>query len=118
MTKYITTKQTNIWRLTPGTLDIFGQTASVVVGTLSVGQIFDVESVGSGGTGIIATPYLNLPNGDWVSGWDAHPYTGSSSNTNPFPNTLPKSVNNIPTPVKAVLGLAAIFIFLKVVKVI
>ena len=28
------------------------------------------------------------------------------------------SVNNIPTPVKAVLGLAALFIFLKVVKVI
>lgn len=31
---------------------------------------------------------------------------------------IANSVNNIPTPVKAVLGLAAVFIFLKVVKVI
>ena len=37
--------------------------------------------------------------------------------TNPL-NIASASISNIPTPVKALLGLAAIFIFLKVVKVI
>ena len=72
MATYTAIKKTDILRWNKeGKKDIFGDTASDVVGTLEIGQKFEVAKTGGGGRGIVMTPYLILPNGDYVLGYDA-----------------------------------------------
>ncbi len=75
--KYITNKQTSLMKSAPVTAGT--PMGSEVVSVLPKGTILDIQSKGSGGTGIVASPYLVLIDGTYISGYDADPYNGSTA---------------------------------------
>jgi hypothetical protein len=71
MSKYKVNKRTNILKINPNKIDMFGDAGTDVVGTLEFGDVIDVAKTGGGGRGVAITPYLIFSDDTYILGDDA-----------------------------------------------
>lgn len=74
MAQYRVNKTTSIFKQNPNKKNMFGDIGTDVVGTIQTGAIIEIANVGSGGRGVVATPYLFFADGTYIIGYDADKY--------------------------------------------
>lgn len=89
MGQYRVNKTTSIFKQNPNKKDMFGDIGTDVVGTLQEGAIIEIANVGSGGRGVVATPYLFFADGTYIIGYDADKYVSPFGDIKKLINALP-----------------------------
>jgi len=89
MAQYRVNKKTSIFKQNPNKKDMFGDVGTDVVGTLQEGQIIEIANVGSGGRGVIATPYLFFADGTYIIGYDADKFVSRFGDLSKLLNASP-----------------------------
>jgi hypothetical protein len=89
MAQYRVNKTTSIFKENPNKKDMFGDIGTDVVGTLQTGAIIEIANVGSGGRGVVATPYLFFADGTYIIGYDADKYVSPFGDISKLLNASP-----------------------------
>lgn len=93
MAQYRVNKTTSIFKQNPNKKDMFGDIGTDVVGTLQTGAIIEIANVGSGGRGVVATPYLYLADGTYIIGYDADKYVSPFGDLSKIISIIPEYTN-------------------------